>query len=290
MVFSFMRRPQATLEMEASEGPFRPGDEVAARVTLTSREGFQAREGRVTLTCVETYWRRETSYNSSTRSTTTHTRKHTEKLMELSAPFMSESRVNPGVRYREDVAIAIPEHAPPSLEGRLANVAWELRASLDVPGARDVHFEQGVWVASSRASSQAADAQTPPSLTDAAFEECALSLELPSREWQAGETINGALRANAARDVSFSEIRIELVCEEKAGDRNNTEAEDRVMLQQNASFMPRQSREWPFALTIPQGFRPSAFVSRTSVKWSVRGVLSRRMRTDFTVEKEIQVV
>ncbi len=289
MVFSFMRRPQATLEMEATEGPFRPGDDVAARVTLTSREGFQAREGRVTLTCTETYWRRETSHSS--RGSTTTTRKRTEKLMELSAAFMSERRVNPSVRYREDVVIAIPQHAPPSIQGRLANIAWELKASLDVPGARDVHIERDIHVMPSRDSSAAAaDLQTPPSLTDSAYEECGLSLELPSRDWQAGETINGALRVSALREVSFSEIRVELECEEKAGDRDDTEVEDEVMLQRDASFLPRQSREWPFALTIPQGFRPSALVSRTFVKWSVRGVLSRRMRTDFTVEREIQVV
>ncbi len=252
-------------------------------------ERVQVRHGRLELTCTETYWRRESRHVSTGRSTTTQTSlvRHTERLALVSQSFLEEATLDRGLARDFEVALAIPQGAPPTVLGDKARIVWELRASLDVPRLRDVSREQEVALLA-RAPSRAAGQQSPVT-AQSAFDQCSLALSVQPADINAGGSLAGTFSVVTREEVSFSEARVELERSERAGDASEEGTESRVVLAEGLSLTARQSREWPFALAVPSRLLPSVFASRTQVRWRIKGVLSRRLMPDFSVEQEVQV-
>ena len=99
----------------------------------------------------------------------------------------------------------------------------------------------------------------------------------------------GSLRAEMLQDVGVSEVRVELVRIEKFGNVQRDHTADRVVLEPEASLQAGQTREWSFRLNVGNVSAPTLKTDKSSVRWLVKGVLSRRMRRDLRVEREIGV-
>ena len=99
----------------------------------------------------------------------------------------------------------------------------------------------------------------------------------------------GSLRAEMLQDVGVSEVRVELVRIEKFGSVQRDHTVDRVVLEPEASLPAGQIREWRFRLNVGKVSAPSLKTDKSSVRWLVKGVLSRKMGRDLRVEREIGV-
>lgn len=283
-----MRRPPANLELWVDGDKFAPGDDVNIRITIASDKGLQVREGLITLECVETFWRSE--YNAATKTSTLN--KHTQKLVEIPLQFISDVQIHSGVAHREAITLQLPEDVPTTLVGKNANISWQVKVALDVPGARDLREERPITVLPPPSPSKP---ETPPTglsspvVAEQVYGECRLRLELPVDNLSVVDSLTGRLRLDALQDCDFSEIRVALVRQEEAGDKKSNHVEGEVVLERDATLRANLSREWRFTLVVPQGLWPSAQVSKTSLTWSVKGIFARSRRTDFAVEKVIDV-
>ena len=101
--------------------------------------------------------------------------------------------------------------------------------------------------------------------------------------------MTGRLRLDAVGNCDFSDVRVELVLDEKAGDKKSRVAADSIVMEQDVSLSPNRSQEWRFTLTLPAEPSRSTRISKTSLEWSVKGVFARKRRRDLSVEKEIVV-
>ena len=99
----------------------------------------------------------------------------------------------------------------------------------------------------------------------------------------------GSLRAEMLQDVGVSEVRVELVGIEKFGNVQRDHTVDSVVLEPEGSLPAGQMREWSFRLNVGNVSAPTLKTDKSSVRWLVKGVLSRRMRRDLRAEREIGV-
>ena len=101
--------------------------------------------------------------------------------------------------------------------------------------------------------------------------------------------MDGTLRAEPQGDVTASEARVELVREEKFGNTAKNQVVDQVTFERDLSLRSGETRDWSFSLDVGQVAMPSLKTEKSSVRWLVRGVLDRSLRTDPKVEQEISV-
>lgn len=76
-----------------------------------------------------------------------------------------------------------------------------------------------------------------------------------------------------------------------AGDRNNDKgnAEVVVQLAGQTTFTPGVPADYDFVLAIPAGVCPSRRTGHASVRWSIKGILDRQLKSDHRVEQEVLV-
>ncbi len=289
MVFSFMRRPDADLSLAIDGDSSLPGDDVMVRVNLSSNKGLKVRVGTATLECVETFWKNE--YDAATR--TTKLREKSQKLVELTSPVMGEVSVRSGIPLSEEVKFTLSADAHRTVIGGTVNIEWQVKVSLDVPGARDLHEEEGVLVVLERPDARDLDEReqdyASPVVIDDSFDECRLRIELPSSDYRPGDTVEGRLRLDALEECSFPEVRVELIREEKAGDKESGDIVDTTTLESDLNVRAALSREWRFSLAIPDELMPTTSHSKSVLRWKLRGTLARSRRRDYAVEAEIVV-
>ena len=287
-MLSRFRRPKADLQVEPDKGTAMPGDEVGARVTLSPDADFHIRSGSVALVCVETYVQKI----SNQYGTSYH--KKTNVLSRQEESFAGSGVIRKGTEYSTEVAFTLPDDALPTLRGAVVQkiepgISWEVSASLDVANARDLSASREIEV-----PAQPASATSPrPSVAEVQHNQGMLTLRLDSAQARSGDTLAGSFSARMIRDVSVQEIRVDLVRAEKFGNDEKEHPIDSVTLSQAAMLTPdadsQKSLEWDFQLSVGRVELPSLKTEKSSVRWLVKGVLSRAMRTDLRVEQEVAV-
>ncbi len=279
-----MRRPQAEIDLEISGESFSPGDEVPFRASIASRKGFDVRNGKISLQCIETFWIVVSNGKSTSQ------KKRTETLVEVVHDFMSRGKIDRNMPHVVESSLTIPAQAPVSVHGKTARISWQLKLSMDVPGRRDLHEELPFLVRgplTERARQR--DEYSAPITIDEEFDDCDVRLELSRQELKAGESIDGRLRLEARKDVEFAELRVELERKEEAGVRKSKTTADQLVLEQDIDLRAMRSQEWRFSLTVPEGIWPSTHVSKTRIEWRLKAILARTRRRDFSVEHELRV-
>lgn len=171
----------------------------------------------------------------------------------------------------------------PTAHGAIVDISWQVVASLDIAGEADIHSRQPVVVLSS--------SQHPPTkvVADREYPECYLSFSVSPIYLRTGEVLEGFLKAHMRRDLNIRQVRMELRCTEKAGDRETKTARDESFLHKEASLVAGETYQWPFRLQAPEIMLPSTRADRSTVTWWVRGIIDRRMRRDLVVERQVQV-
>lgn len=299
LVFSFLRRPPAKLDLYLGDETFAPGDTVRARVSISTRKDFHVRLGVARLDCVERYWRRESHYDASTKSTRTRLVEKRRYLLERRSEFLGDGRVRNGLTHTEEIEFEIPPDAPRTVLGKVVGIRWQLSVSLDVQGARDLKEDRDVVVLAPDApdSAEAPDSDDGHSVQErdgsvAAEEDFGggrLGLELESGAAEIEGAVRGRIRVDPTDDSDFSDVRVELVRREVAGAKSDDGVEDQVVLRDDVKLSTGRSREWGFTLTVPPGLRPTTRMSDTELTWVVKAILARSRRRDHSVEREIRV-
>ena len=280
-----LRRPDVDVQISVNRSDFHAGDRVDARVALLPNGDYRVRNGRVELVCIETWVQRiDSQYGPSYH-------RKTEVLSSEGETFLEDQTVRNGVPYSADLKATVPRDALPTLRGELVQkiepgVAWAVKVDMDVARARDIHESQEVTVVPASAPSGGRPVST---VTESTRGGCSLTLELSQNEARPGDRVDGSLRAEPQGDVTASEARVELVREEKFGNTARNDTVDSATLERDLSLQSDGTREWRFSLDFGQVSVPSMKTEKSSVRWLVRGLLDRSMRTDPKVEQDIEV-
>jgi hypothetical protein len=183
---------------------------------------------------------------------------------------------------------AIPSEGSPSCQGNIVKLKWLVKATLDRKMAPDSNAETEVLVF-----------VEPPGRLAGAGEfghsnepgEAEMALDLPCKEWVAGDTLEGQLLVRPQKDFDVSEVRVELVCREYVPRSSGHEHVSEVKLQVagKTHLQNGQALAYPFSLRIPESSPPTSQMRQSSVSWMLKGVLARSMRADTRVEEEIFV-
>ena len=284
-MLSRFRRPRADLNIQVDRTELLPGEELEARVVLLPESDFHIRQGTVALVCTENYVQKTSSQYG------THYSRKKQILFNMEESFLNDATVRNGVPHSTDVRLAVPADALPTMSGiKVSNVqpgiTWEVTASLDVAGARDIHRNQPVSVLG---SPSADDTRSRPVVAQVGHEQCNLTLTVSSEDARSGDTLDGDLRAEILQDVTAEEIRVALVRAEKFGNEGKNKTVDEVTFERDVSLRPGHMREWRFKLDVGQVDVPSLETEKSSVRWLVKAWLTRNMRRDLRIEQEITV-
>ena len=304
--------PQADLQVAMTEGPAYPGSVLRAQVSLLPRDNFHVSRGQVELV------RREIlSYEElrlSGPATTPRLGRRGGGTLKRLGPqvvqrkaFLSDTEVSDGVSYQDEVALIIPDDASPTAKGKITEITWELRATVAVaregplasgPSTvlglndsviRGKSLEVVVFAPPGQQPSATPAPWSPLNTAEASFNQCTLSLYLPSLQVKNGATLNGILRAQMRQSLNPREVRVELVCWERSGTKQKETTDVRLVLDAGVPLETDGAPEWPFSLPVPERLLPSLSTGSSFVGWHVRGVLDRRVRSDLTVGQPIQV-
>jgi len=126
------------------------------------------------------------------------------------------------------------------------------------------------------------------------FDQCVASLSLSSTRVSSGKTVDGKFSIQMCQDLGVHGIRVELECWEKAGLEEKSTVKDVVALKgQNwlseELLTADQTLAWPFRLQVPEKALPSIEIYHTQVRWRVKGILDRWLRSNLEVQQPIQV-
>ena len=284
-MLSRFRRPEADLRVLLTRTVLHAGDELNARVELVPKSSFLVREGRVELICTEIYVQKTSSQYG------THYRKKTQTRAKVAETFSDNGTLTSGVKYSTDLKLAVPEDAPRSISGTKVRsiqpgISWDVRASLDVASARDLHQSQEVTIVESPV---VVDVSPRSVVSETGHRQCNLTLSVSSGEARSGDRLDGTLRAEMLQEVAAAEVRVELIRVEKFGNDAQDHAVDNVTLEGDESLPAGQTREWRFRLNVGDVAVPSLTTEMSSVRWVVKGVVARAMRPDLRSEQEIAV-
>jgi hypothetical protein len=261
-----------------------PGEAVLATVRAKPRKDLELQEGRVELVYENEYTYREQRSSGSAVHTTSTTK--TDRKVVETQRFVDAGKVAAGTPLEHTAELAIPLDAAPSAEGEITKVRWRVVATLALPRARDAHGEARVEVLS-----------PPGAWADEAEElgshgDCELSFLLDRTDFAPGEEITGTLVATPLRECKVNEVRVELVRREEVPRKDGntkevTEAGERLDVE--VELTPGLPREWSFRLTLPLDLVPCLRTDESRVTWRLRGIGSRRLRSDYDVVRHLDM-
>ena len=235
-----LRRPDVDVQISVNKSDFHAGDELDARVALLPKGDFRVRHGRVELVCIETWVQRiDSQYGPSYH-------RKTNVLSSEDEVFMEGHTVRNGVPYSADLKATVPRDALPTLSGALVQkiepgIAWAVKVDMDVARARDIKESQEITVV---ATPTPRGDRPVPTVTESERGGCPLTLELSQSEARSGDRVDGSLRAEPQGDVTASEVRVELVREEKFGNTAKNQVVDQVTFERDLSLQSGDEREW----------------------------------------------
>jgi hypothetical protein len=183
----------------------------------------------------------------------------------------------------------VPAAAAPSAGGEITNVEWKIRVTLVVRGAPDVIKEIPLTVLSS-SESYASWAESAPQLDS--HEMCDMNFRLPGRSFRVGERIEGTLVLTPRQDFKARTLRVELARVElvSRGSGNSSETiHASEALDESPRYQTGSSREYAFAMDVPEAAGPCLETDLTSVGWWLRATVERRMAFDPNLQVPLNV-
>jgi hypothetical protein len=157
-----------------------------------------------------------------------------------------------------------------------------LKVVLDVPNQPDQSQEMPLYVLGR--PPQTKNVNILPA--EKIFDPVRLNLEV-SPIASPGETLIGRLTLQIKDKLSIQGIRVELVQLEDAGSRKSEEVLVKTEISGSASFNQSEAPSFDFSLKIPPDASPTASSLHSSLRWMVKAVVARRMKTDFNVEQGV---
>src|SRR3954467_1596475 len=177
---------QIGVDVDERAGGFGPGDTLEARITLDAGKGLKAREVRAGLVIVERY------------ETTDEYRDNDGDGRTRDVWKSDETWVRREVLARDDVpagqrsysfAWPIPTNAPPPCAGKIVQVKYLVKVTVDKKLAKDINVERVINIVSHAPGRN----DTPVELGSSSDNEARMWFTLPRLEFLEGETIRGML-------------------------------------------------------------------------------------------------
>jgi hypothetical protein len=276
------------IEVAADKDTCLPGDVVNVSVKVTGKEELEIEEGRVALVCANRYvYQYQTT--DSDNNTVYRTEEATDEVAAGDERILEEKTILPRSYSGHEVAFQVPAAAAPSASGEITNVEWKIRVTLSVRGAPDVLKEIPLIVLSS-SETYASWAESAPQFESRGM--CELVFRLPGRSFRLGERIEGTLVLTPRQDFKGRELRVELARTElvsRASGNVSETIEASEVLEESPRYETGSSREYAFAMDVPEGAGPCLETDLTSVSWTLRAVVNRRMAYDPETQLWINV-
>lgn len=213
-----------------------------------------------------------------------------DRVVHASETILDGSTIRQGEQLQRSASLTIPPGAIPSGEGEITDVRWKAGVVLSRRHALDPDEETTVEVLSLPAA-YADRAATPPELD--APDDWELDFRRPrGRTARTGESVAGTLLVKPSEELEPQEVRVELVRREEVprGEGKVSEAvASSVVVEEQPSLGLRVPREFAFDLAVPEGACPTLQTDRSTVRWYLRGVVARRLRSDYNLLAELNV-
>jgi hypothetical protein len=277
MVFKSLSYPKGEMVAQAPDSAL-PGARIPIEIRVTIEEEIKPRALRVELVGEETYYlpsRGRHSHGSVPWESTF------AKIVQVVAEQPSLSQ---GMEQKWSCSVQIPPDALPSCRGEWVNIRWTLKAILDVHNRVDLMKANPLRVLSP--SPQMGDVSLASA--EKTFGQVVLTLKAP-REISTGNTLKGQLALQIKDKLSVRSIRIELVRIEDAKEEKVSQVISTARVSEEASFNQVDSPSFEFALDVPAGAPPTSVCKHSYLRWKVRAVIDRNMKTDFNVEQDLIV-
>ena len=278
---------EISIDVDQARG-YAPGDTVEATITLSADKGMKAREVRAGLVIWEHYQTIETTEDNDGRDRASHVWRTDEEWLHRETLLKNEG-VPSGFNQSYTFSWQIPEQAPAPCEGKIVQIRYLVKVTVDRAMAKDVNQEQVLQVALPAPGRYVAEGEFGRSKDN----EARMRFLLPRLEYVEGETLTGKLVVEPRQAFDAQEIRVELNRQETVtpGDRTNraTIVEQKLQLSPAIKLEPGATQEYQFSLPIPARACPSHDTSKTRNAWVLEGIVDRRMRDDVNVEQEVYV-
>jgi hypothetical protein len=283
----------ASIQLLVDRRDVATGGTVQATVRIAGgRKDTQIDEGRLRLVCENEYeWRdRSTSYASgsaSGMSTSTRTRRDTDSKVIEEQRFLEGGAIAADTPSEHTLTVEIPARSPPSAEGKITRLRWRVQATLARGRARDVSDEVSLEVLSAADASWVEPAEEVDS-----HGECDLAFQLEKRAFGASEPIEGTLVLTPSEECKVNEVRVELEREEEVPRGQGNEervTEASVIVAGEVELSPGAPQEYSFRIEVPPDPVPTLRTDQSTVRWRLKGIGSRRMRSDYNVTQELLV-
>jgi hypothetical protein len=281
----------APVEIEVSfpGGPYLAGRSVQATVSLKADKAFKVKEVRGALIMRERYQKTE-EYRDNDGDRQTRDVWVTDEQVICQSRLEGGQTIQGGFARQYPFQCQIPDNPPPPGDGAISTLHWLVKVTVDRPMARDANVEvpvpvvvpaPGRWTQEGRYGES-----SDPGIGS-------LWLMLPSLELVAGEQVRGRFSVLPNGAHSVRAVRVELSRDERvtAGDTNNDRhtAEVVVQLAGQTTFTPGVQADYDFVLDIPAGVCPSRRTGHASVRWTLKGILDRQLKSDYRAEQEVLV-
>jgi hypothetical protein len=200
-------------QVELDRDRLLPGRLTAGRVTLTSRDGVEAR-GLSVILRGEEHWRYETSSTDAQGHSHTETRTGTAALPNVPIQVTGPLRLGRGETRSFDVEIPVPAMGPASLDAEVAGVEWELEVKLDIDGGLDSAIDVPIVILQPTALLRAGVVRVGEfdlyEAVDSAADEAAGTIELDPVPLVCGEPFTARLHLRLRDPIDIQEVRVEL--------------------------------------------------------------------------------
>ncbi|MFN3974561.1 MAG: hypothetical protein ACK4K2_04720 [Dehalococcoidia bacterium] len=188
------------------------------------------------------------------RTWTGETVVHTQHLIPI------EGTVGPGTAsYRLEVPL--PSDAPPSARGRMVEMRYTLRATLDIPHAPDKWAEMPLTVRATLPTGSKPPSPTPLQGGIQVYLDAPLNVT-------AGQRIEGAIALGASHTVVLDDLRLELVRWERVSHMQRGFIIRRIPFPP-VSLGAYEKRQLSFTLLVPPEAPPTCLLPRgAAISWA----------------------
>ena len=234
--------------------------------------------------CTEQWWQKESPADSGLGTLKTHSAL-SQPLVQSIIADTELTGSEPVVRYAR---FQIPNEAPPTVHGSIAQVSWEVTGRLEMESGNPVTKSKEIPVLTPpvvNPGRSAADLSE-----EAVFTGCILALVLVNDVVGAGGFLEGELRARMNITDQAKNIRMELHSAETAGDRQTETVRERVSLDSNVQLTLDRPYVWAFSLPVPERTLPTVQNGHTKVSWLLKAVVDTDTTPEaYHLEREVQI-
>lgn len=290
-MFNFLKGANAQLNvvLDRPMGSYLPGDTVRATVTASADKDFKFQQGRVALLYAERYEYRKRDYDNSDKRWETKNYNTTEEHEVRREIILPEGLLRASAPQTWTFEWQLPPEIPPTYAGKILQIRWMVKATLDRKLMQDVNASADLTVPSEPPGKRVTPGEFGVAKSPGDAE---MFIWLPKEEWLEGETVQGKLIVRPQKEFDVTEVRVELQRVENVpeGEGNTSVANvEKTRVSPGAKYQPGGAQEYPFTFRLPQTATPSIRSPHGTVAWVIKGILARRLRGDFEVQEEIAV-